>query len=154
MYTTVWTIDIKTACFICEEGDSYLLGFRITCPCFLPSPRDQVFDILPLHGLLLPGQSQQVQFTFYGHAGITTEVTAVCRVEGGPAYQLRLSGEASGMEYRFSSRHIDLGKKVCSIKLGINILIRVQPQRRTICKGKRGYSDGILTPGVNSDNGV
>ena len=91
-------------------------------PLFPPLSSYQVFDILPLHGLLLPGQSQQVQFTFYGHAGIATEVTAVCRVEGGPAYQLRLSGEASGVEYRFSSRHIDLGKKVCSIKLVIIFL--------------------------------
>ena len=114
----------QTACFVCEE-DLHLLGFQIvlTSLRFLPFP--QVFDILPLHGLLLPGQSQQVQLTFYGHAGIATEVMALCRVEGGPTYQLRLSGEASGVEYRFSSRHIDLGKKVCSIKLVMNLLVCV-----------------------------
>ena len=71
-----------------------------------------MFDILPLHGVLLPGQSQQVQFTFYGHSGIATDVTAACRVEGGPTYQIRLSGEASDVQYRFSRTHIDLGKQV------------------------------------------
>ncbi len=72
----------------------------------------QIFDILPLHGVLEPGTSQQVQFSFYGHSGVATEVTAACRVEGGPTYQLRLSGEASEVQYRFSRKWIDLGKAV------------------------------------------
>ena len=79
--------------------------------CF-QSSSPQIFDILPLHGTLLPGQSQQMQFTFYGHTGVATEVIAACRVEGGPTYQLRLSGEASGIQYRFSRTHINLGKQV------------------------------------------
>lgn len=72
----------------------------------------QVFDILPLHGVLQPGQTQQVQFTFYGHAGIATEVMAACKVEGGPVYQLRLSGEASEVHYKFDTKKIDLGHLV------------------------------------------
>ena len=71
-----------------------------------------MFDILPLHGTLLPGESQQVQFTFYGHTDLATECMAVCKVEGGPAYQIRLIGEASLVQYRFSSKYIDFGKQV------------------------------------------
>ena len=75
----------------------------------------QIFDILPLHGVLQPGQSQQVQFSFYGHSGVATEVTAACRVEGGPTYQLRLSGEASEVQYKFSHKQIELGKPVSQL---------------------------------------
>ena len=71
-----------------------------------------MFDILPLHGVLQPGESQQIQFTFYGHAGVATEVAAACKVEGGPVYQLRLSGEASDVQYKFDRRRIDLGHVV------------------------------------------
>ena len=55
---------------------------------------------------------QQVQLTFYGHAGVATEVAAACKVEGGPVYQLRLSGEASEVQYKFNKRKIDLGRVV------------------------------------------
>lgn len=79
---------------------------------FTPISIEQVFDILPLHGVLQPGQSEEVQFTFHGHTGIATEVMAVCRVEGGPAYQLRLMGESSIVEYRISRTHIEVGKQV------------------------------------------
>ena len=71
-----------------------------------------MFDILPLHGTLLPRESQQIQFTFYGYADIATECMAVCKVEGGPTYQIRLSGEASNVQYKFNCKHIDFGKQV------------------------------------------
>uniref|UniRef100_G1MRN0 HYDIN axonemal central pair apparatus protein n=1 Tax=Meleagris gallopavo TaxID=9103 RepID=G1MRN0_MELGA len=55
----------------------------------------QVFDILPLHGELQPGESQQVTFTFFGHANLVVHITALCEVQGGPTYEVMLSGEAS-----------------------------------------------------------
>ena len=75
-----------------------------------------MFDILPLHGVLQPGETQQVQFTFYGHAGIATEVLAACKVKGGPVYQLRLKGEASEVQYKFNTKKIDLGHVVSFVK--------------------------------------
>jgi hydrocephalus-inducing protein len=75
-----------------------------------------VFDILPLHGVLHPGETQQVQFTFYGHAGVATEVMAACKVEGGPVYQLRLAGEASEVQYKFNTKKIDFGHHVSTCK--------------------------------------
>uniref|UniRef100_A0A8C9LFZ1 HYDIN n=1 Tax=Pavo cristatus TaxID=9049 RepID=A0A8C9LFZ1_PAVCR len=55
----------------------------------------QVFNILPLYGELQPGESQQVTFTFFGHANLVVHVTALCEVQGGPTYEVVLSGEAS-----------------------------------------------------------
>ena len=69
----------------------------------------QVFDILPLHGELAPGASTGVHYSFYGHADITAEVIAACKVEGGPTYELKLSGEASRMQYKFDRKILDLG---------------------------------------------
>ena len=94
-------------------SSSFLHPFSSSSLSFpLFSLSQQVFDILPLHGTLLPGQSQQVQFTFYGHTGVATDVMAVCRVEGGPTYQVRLSGEASGVQYRFNRTNINMGQQV------------------------------------------
>ena len=73
----------------------------------------QIFDILPLHGTLPCGQSQEVQFMFYGHADIACSVVAACKVEGGPTYRLTLTGEASRVEYKFSKTIVDVGTQVC-----------------------------------------
>ena len=43
------------------------------------------------------------------------EATAVCRVKGGPDYEVHLKGEASVMDYEFSEKNIDFGKQVRSI---------------------------------------
>ena len=72
----------------------------------------QVFDILPLYGSLQPGDTEQVTFTFYGHADIWGEVKAICEVEGGPTYELKMTGEASLVEYEFNTKEIDYGKQV------------------------------------------
>ena len=34
---------------------------------------------------------------------------AACKVEGGPVYQLRLSGEASEVQYKFNTKKINFG---------------------------------------------
>lgn len=68
-----------------------------------------MFDILPLHGLIAPGDTQPVEFMFFGHADITADVTAACKIEGGPTYEIRLCGEASQIRYKFSDKKLDLG---------------------------------------------
>ncbi|NXI51133.1 HYDIN protein, partial [Chloroceryle aenea] len=70
---------------------------------------EEVFDVLPLYGVLQPGESQQVMFTFFGHANIIAHVTALCRVEGGPTYEILLSGEASLISYLIDTTEIDCG---------------------------------------------
>ncbi|XP_035827636.1 hydrocephalus-inducing protein [Aplysia californica] len=73
---------------------------------------EEVFDILPLYGCLQPGDTEQVTFTFYGHADIWGEVKAICEVEGGPTYELKMTGEASLVEYEFNTKEIDYGKQM------------------------------------------
>lgn len=72
----------------------------------------QIFDILPLYGSLKPGDTEQITLTFFGHADVSSAVQAICEVEGGPAYQLDLKGEASLVDYRFDCLDIDYGKIV------------------------------------------
>ncbi|CAO2609939.1 Hydrocephalus-inducing protein, partial [Lemmus lemmus] len=45
---------------------------------------EEVFDILPLYGVLRPYSNHQISFTFYGHCDIIARAKALCEVEGGP----------------------------------------------------------------------
>uniref|UniRef100_A0A8C3KHX2 HYDIN axonemal central pair apparatus protein n=1 Tax=Calidris pygmaea TaxID=425635 RepID=A0A8C3KHX2_9CHAR len=82
-----------------------LHGFQCLTSQFLL----QVFDILPLYGLLQPGESQRVTLTFFGHSNIVAHVMALCRVEGGPTYEVMLSGEASLINFLLDITEIDCG---------------------------------------------
>ncbi|XP_057292027.1 hydrocephalus-inducing protein-like [Hydractinia symbiolongicarpus] len=73
---------------------------------------EEVFDILPLYGCLKPTESQQFQFSFYGHPHILAEATAVCNVQDGPEYKIHLKGQASLVQYKISQRKIDLDKQL------------------------------------------
>ncbi|XP_069073573.1 hydrocephalus-inducing protein homolog [Pleurodeles waltl] len=70
---------------------------------------EEVFDILPLYGMLQPGESQQLSFTFFGHGGISAQVKALCEVEGGPTYEITLRGQASLVCYELDKRELDYG---------------------------------------------
>ncbi|NXN88965.1 HYDIN protein, partial [Bombycilla garrulus] len=72
----------------------------------------EVFDVLPLWGVLQPGESQLVTFTFFGHANIVARVTALCHVEGGPTYKVVVTGEASCPSYQLDVEEIDWGLQV------------------------------------------
>lgn len=72
----------------------------------------QVFDILPLYGELSPYSSFQVAFTFYGHCDIIAQAKALCKVEGGPTYEITLRGEASMVNYSFDTKDINYGLQV------------------------------------------
>ncbi|XP_051658043.1 hydrocephalus-inducing protein homolog [Manacus candei] len=70
---------------------------------------EEVFGVQPVSGVLQPGKSQQVPFTFFGHANIIARVTALCRVEGGPTYEVELRGETSVLTYHLSIEEINCG---------------------------------------------
>ena len=72
----------------------------------------QVFDILPLYSTLHPHESQKIQFTFYGHANISSQAIARCSVHGGPDYDIGLVGQASLVQYFFDRQFVDYGKQV------------------------------------------
>ncbi|XP_037371987.1 hydrocephalus-inducing protein homolog isoform X2 [Talpa occidentalis] len=70
---------------------------------------EEVFDILPLYGVLPPHSSHQISFTFYGHCDIVAQAKALCEVEGGPTYEITLKGEASLVSYSFDTTDINYG---------------------------------------------
>lgn len=58
-------------------------------------PINQVFDILPLSGLLAPGETEDLYFMFQAINGQKYKTTAICHVEGGPNYEIVLTGDSS-----------------------------------------------------------
>lgn len=98
----------RSSLLICHFSSPPLssLPLLLSFPSSLPS---QVFDILPIHGELAPGASSFIHYSFYGHSDITADVVAACKVEGGPTYEVQLSGEASKMYYKFSQKTVDFG---------------------------------------------
>ncbi|CAM5150043.1 unnamed protein product [Eretmochelys imbricata] len=106
---------------------------------------EEVFDILPLYGMLQPNESQQVSFTFYGHADITARAKALCKVEGGPTYEIVLKGEASLISYAFDIKEIDYG---------LQLFDQVIEAEITLCNnGKVGFGYMVLnTSQASSDN--
>ncbi|KAG7386322.1 hypothetical protein PHYPSEUDO_000450 [Phytophthora pseudosyringae] len=72
-------------------------------------PINQVFDILPIRGLLKPNESEKIEFVYYGHANRKFKSTVACEVEGGPEYELTLSGEASSLVYKLDKQSLDFG---------------------------------------------
>ncbi|OQR81932.1 hydrocephalus-inducing protein, partial [Thraustotheca clavata] len=72
-------------------------------------PVNQVFDILPIRGALEPGEVENVEFIFYGHANRKFKSLVACEVTGGPEYELTLAGEASSVTYRLDRPFLDFG---------------------------------------------
>ncbi|XP_069882349.1 hydrocephalus-inducing protein homolog isoform X1 [Dipodomys merriami] len=70
---------------------------------------EEVFDILPLYGILWPHSSQKIFFTFYGHCDIVAQAKVMCEVEGGPTYEITLKGEASLVSYSFDTKDMNYG---------------------------------------------
>jgi hydrocephalus-inducing protein len=53
-------------------------------------PINEIFDILPLSGYLEPGQVEEVEFVYNALGGMNFRATAVCHIEGGPNYEVKL----------------------------------------------------------------
>ncbi|KAM6252821.1 hydrocephalus-inducing protein homolog [Porphyrio hochstetteri] len=111
----------------------------------VPQPPDaddtletEVFSILPLFGVLQPGESERVTVTFFGHPNIMARVTALCRVEGGPTYEVALRGEASLIHYLLDSTEMD-----CGLQLFTNVTKSEVTLRNS---GKVGFTYVVLSP--------
>jgi hydrocephalus-inducing protein len=70
-------------------------------------PINEVFDILPVSGRLMPGQSENVEFTFQAGHGLLYNGIAVCSVDGGPDYEVPILGESSFVDFKLSTQSID-----------------------------------------------
>ncbi|NXS73554.1 HYDIN protein, partial [Pandion haliaetus] len=101
---------------------------------------EEVFDVLPLYGVLQPGESQRVTFTFFGHANIVAHVMALCQVEGGPTYKVKLSGEASLINYLLNIMEIDCGLQRFNEVTEAEVTLQNS--------GKVGFTYVVLSPSV------
>lgn len=91
-----------------EDSETALAASQLTKQPYVPI--NQVFDILPIRCTLEPGQSQPVEFVFYGHPGRRFDGKAICEVAGGPDYEVDLVGEASIVAYRIDRSLLDYGR--------------------------------------------
>ncbi|KAK2841889.1 hypothetical protein Q5P01_012089 [Channa striata] len=105
---------------------------------------EEVFDILPIHGLLQPGDQQVVSFSFYGHENISREVVAQCHVEEGPTYEIKLRGEASAISYTLDITHIDFGLQLFDHVGEAEVTLRNT--------GRVGFKFGIIHLQRDKDN--
>ncbi|XP_066569678.1 hydrocephalus-inducing protein homolog [Amia ocellicauda] len=108
--------NLITEAFVCSDAEdlqsTQSREFRHPPPGQLSPGVEEVFDILPLYGVLQPGETQRVSCTFYGHAGISGQVLALCQVEEGPTYEVMLRGGASLITYTFDKNEIDYGMQL------------------------------------------
>ena len=70
---------------------------------------NQLFDILPVKGKLKPGETETVEFSHHAAAGEKHTAVAICSVDGGPDYELVLTGESSMVAYQLSRYSISFG---------------------------------------------
>uniref|UniRef100_A0A3B4VD89 HYDIN axonemal central pair apparatus protein n=1 Tax=Seriola dumerili TaxID=41447 RepID=A0A3B4VD89_SERDU len=111
---------------------------------FLRLYQQEVFDVLPMYGHLQPGEQQLVTFSFYGHEHISREVVAQCRVEEGPMYEVKLTGEASVISYSLDFARVDFG-----LQLFDHVGEAEMTLRNT---GKVGFKFSIIYPPREEDN--
>ncbi|XP_021112382.1 hydrocephalus-inducing protein homolog isoform X2 [Heterocephalus glaber] len=107
---------------------------------------EEVFDILPLYGVLQPYSSQQISFTFYGHCDIIAQAKALCEVEGGPTYEITLKGQASMINYSLDTKDIN-----CGLQLFDHIAEREITLKNT---GKVGFEFKVLTDHQSSPDSL
>mmetsp|Transcript_3107 Transcript_3107/g.11897 ORF Transcript_3107/g.11897 Transcript_3107/m.11897 type:complete len:4490 (-) Transcript_3107:1724-15193(-) len=68
------------------------------------------FDILPTQGSLQPGDVQNIQFIYRGSQDVSLLTHAICKVEGGPDYQVLLKAESGTISYSIDKNVVDFGK--------------------------------------------
>ena len=69
----------------------------------------KLFDVLPIRGLLLPGESQRAEILYKGGIDCKAKALALCEVAGGPEYELPMVAESSAIVYRLDKTLIDFG---------------------------------------------
>ncbi|XP_041282552.1 hydrocephalus-inducing protein homolog [Onychostruthus taczanowskii] len=101
--------------------------FQVPCKWFITASKPvlkvkhrplQAFSIVPLSGVLQPGESQQVSFTFSGHLNTISNVTVLCHVEGGPTYEVVVTGDASRVSYSLRPQEISCGSQILRMAVG------------------------------------
>ncbi|CAM6101477.1 unnamed protein product [Calypogeia fissa] len=90
-------IDINTTSAGIQENDGYKI------------PTNQIFDILPIRGTLLPGEGETVEFSYFSFPKYKCRAMALCEVERGPSYSVVLDAESSAIKYTVNRYILDFG---------------------------------------------
>ncbi|KAJ3023439.1 hypothetical protein HKX48_003133 [Thoreauomyces humboldtii] len=72
-----------------------------------PALLQQVIDIRPMRGSLLP--SEMIEATFAGHVCGKFNAVAICDVSGGPKYEVFMRGDVAIFEYQLDRQTVDFG---------------------------------------------
>ena len=105
--TNVSKVDTAFSWSFVEDEDA-ARGTATTKKPYIPV--NQVFDILPIRSYLRPGESEDIEFVYYGHSNRRFKGLTVCEVEGGPEYEITLLGEASQVGFKLDRSLVDFGK--------------------------------------------
>ena len=76
------------------------------------TPVNQLFDILPISGVIAPGDAVTVEVSYFAQAFVKAAALAVCVVEGGPEYEVNLYAESNVIRYSLETNHIDIGSQL------------------------------------------
>ena len=76
----------------------------------ITTPINEIFDILPLSGKLDPDQFEEVEFIYNAQGGILYRATAICHIQGGPNYEVKLEGDSSLISGKISEKQLDYGQ--------------------------------------------
>ncbi|XP_038153742.1 hydrocephalus-inducing protein homolog [Cyprinodon tularosa] len=114
---------------------------------------DEVFDILPIYGVLNPHDQQLMTFSFHSHENTCTEVVAQCYVEDGPTYTVPVRVETSEFSYSIESTYLDFGSVLFYCVSEVKMCVRNT--------GKTGFQYSIKHPsnaeeteGVDKERGA
>ena len=64
---------------------------------------------MPIFGSLAANETEKAEFVFNAKTDRGFSVIAVCTVEGGPEYEIPISGESSNILYKLEKRIIEFG---------------------------------------------
>ena len=62
-------------------------------------PND-VFDIQPIHGIILPKESIDISFSFEAEFNTIAKTKAICQVIGGPEYSVTMQGASNSVSFK------------------------------------------------------
>lgn len=68
-----------------------------------------LFDVLPLRGCLQPSESETVELLYRGGIDIQAAATMLCKVRGGPEYEMPVCAESAAVSYELSHSNLDFG---------------------------------------------
>ena len=71
---------------------------------------EEVFDVRPIRGLLNPGESEEVEVSYFARADSQISTFAVCEVHGGPSCDVSVSGSAHEIKHDVTPTFFNVGK--------------------------------------------